>query len=124
MAQNPDLIPVDGGPSLRDLELSLTDGAMGQRTVRFHFSGLVEKKTQGDAYLVLQVNSLRRIGMDYDKWEVRGVAETPQGRRVIVVEYNTKTRFGGVGVEGDFQSKAISRCEGFSGDGSPQMPSL
>lgn len=98
MAQNPDLIPVDGGPSLRDLELSLTDGAMGPRTVRFHFTSLVDKRNKADVYMVMQVNSLRRIGSDYDSWEVKGVAETPEGRRPVVVEYNTKSRFGGVGV--------------------------
>ncbi|HXK37750.1 MAG TPA: hypothetical protein VJ579_01660 [Candidatus Paceibacterota bacterium] len=98
MAQNPDLIPVDGGPSLRDLELSLTDGAMGARTVRFHFTSMVDQRTKGDMYMVMQVNGLRRIGMDYDNWEVKGVAETPHGRREVVVEYNTKSRFGGVGV--------------------------
>jgi hypothetical protein len=99
MAQESNLLPVDGGPSLRDLELSLTDGVMGARTVRFHFSGVVEAKTFKESFLVLQVHSLHRIGSDYDHWEVRGVAETQRGRLPIVVDYNTKTRFGGVGVE-------------------------
>ncbi len=94
MAPNPNQLLVDAGPSLRDIELSLSDGAMGQRTVHFHFTEAVKSRTFMDAYLNLQVNGLERIGQNYDHWKIRGVADTLHGRRVVFIEYNTKTRVG------------------------------
>lgn len=124
MTLNPNQLLVDAGPSLRDIELSLTDGAMGQRTVRFHFTEAVQSRTFKDAFLILQVNGLERIGQNYEHWKIRGVADTLLGRRVVFIEYNTKTRVGAVDLEGDFQLKVAPLHENLQSDNSQRMPSL
>ncbi len=99
MALNPEPIPLNCGPSLRDIELSLTDGAMGPRLVRFQFADPVKATRTSEQHLVVQVVGLTRLD-SYHHWSITGVAETTDGRRKVVIEYDTKSRFGAVTIGG------------------------